>query len=376
MSIFPYTISHDQTADGVTVSPVERMQARLFSRYWVAAGSSLLVLLLMFTVYLNGYLSETGFFVTSGSILFLVVLFYALFRFRLNQKAADPSLTIPQVLCSILVLTVAMYYTQSSARPMFLPIVLMAFVFGVFRLSTLLLFIVAMMASGFYAVMIGMLLKFRPQDLDLRLELLRLIIFAIVILWFAVMGGYVSRLRKRLHESKLALEDLAIHDALTGSFNRHHMSNLLAQEKSRSDRSGGAFCIALLDLDLFKLVNDKYGHQVGDEVLKACATCGMQSVRPIDCFSRYGGEEFEVLLTQTDLQGAQIVAERIRIAVSSLRFPNIDPNLRVTVSIGLSQYRLKERIEDTERRADTALYRAKAAGRDRIEKEFADAAES
>lgn len=359
--------------DAGSVSNTDTRQARLLNRYWIAAGSSFLVLLFMFALYWDGYLKETGFYYTATGILFCVVLYYALFRSRLNLKASDPSLTIAQILSAIVVLTNAMYYTSSIARSLILPIVLMAFVFGVFRLGTRKLVYVALIAIMCYALMIRLLLHFRPQDVELRLEVLRLMVFGPILLWFAVMGGYISQLRKSLSDSRTAIAEMATRDPLTGAYNRRHLLNMLRQEKSRSDRSDGAFCIAILDLDFFKTINDTFGHQVGDEVLKACATCGMQAVRPIDCFGRYGGEEFELVLAQTHLEGARTAAERIRGAMDNLRFPHIDPKLNVTVSIGLAQYRPKESVEETEKRADAALYRAKAAGRNRIESESANA---
>lgn len=302
----------------------------------------------------------------SIGILLLAVLFYALFRSGLNLKAGDPSLTIPQVLSAILMLTIAMYYTTSAARSVLLPFTLMAFVFSVFRLPIQKLVCVALVTVTAYAVMIGLLLNFRPQEVDLRLEILRLTVFGVVLLWFSITGSHIGRLRKKLTESKVAIEKLALHDSLTGAFNRRHLSNMLRQEKLRCDRSGETFSIALLDLDFFKRLNDEFGHQAGDEVLKACVECGNRAIRPIDCFGRFGGDEFELLFTQTDLEGARVVAERIRVAMSELRFPQISPDLKMTVSIGLAQYRSKEEIGETEKRADAALYRAKAAGRNQI----------
>jgi diguanylate cyclase len=362
-------------ADAESISNTESRQARLLKRYWIAAGSSFLVFLFMFALSWDNYLNETGFYFTTIGILFSGVLYFALFRSGLNLKASDPSLTIPQVLTAIVILTIAMYYTSSSARSLIEPIVLMAFVFGVFRLDTRKLVYVALIAIMCYALMIWLLLYFRPQEVEMRLEVLRLMVFGPILLWFAVMGGYISRLRKNLSDRKSAMEEMSIRDPLTGAHNRRYLLNMLRQEESRSDRSGEAFCIAILDLDFFKTINDRFGHQVGDEVLKACATCGTQAVRPMDCFGRYGGEEFEVVLAQTNLEDARTVAERIRSAIDNLRFPNIDPKLNVTVSIGIAQYHPKESAEETEKRADVALYRAKALGRNRIETESANAEE-
>jgi diguanylate cyclase (GGDEF)-like protein len=245
----------------------------------------------------------------------------------------------------------------------------MAYVFGVFRLGTRKLVYVALIAIMCYALMVRLLLHFRPQEVDLRLEILHLVVFGPTLLWFAVMGGYISQLRKELSDSKVVIEEMATRDALTGAYNRRHLLSMLLHLKSRSDRSKEVFCVGILDLDFFKAINDTFGHQVGDEVLKACARCGIEAVRSIDCFGRYGGEEFEVLLAQTELEGARIAAERIRSSIEKLRFPHIDPKLHVTASIGLARYYPKEKVEETEKRADAALYRAKVAGRNRIEVE-------
>ena len=111
-------------ADAGSVSSADTTQTRLLKRYWIAAGGSFLVLLFMFALYWDGYLKETGFYYTAAGILFCVVLYYALFRSGLNLKARDPSVTIAQILSAIVVLTIAMYCTSSSARSVILPIVL------------------------------------------------------------------------------------------------------------------------------------------------------------------------------------------------------------------------------------------------------------
>lgn len=351
------------------------MRARFLKSYWAAVASSCVVLLSIFLFYRTGYLTETGFGIVSGGILFLCVFYYVLFRSGLNFRAGDPSLTVAQVLSATLMLMIAMFHTVAGARSALLPFVLMTFVFGVFRLSIHKLIWIALAIITGYAVMIAALLHYRSQDVDLRFEIPHLAILGIVLLWFSVTGNYVNALRKKLVASKVAIEELATRDPLTGVYNRRHLSNMLQQERLRSDRFGGAFCIAILDLDFFKKINDTFGHQAGDEVLKACAKCGSHVIRPIDCFGRYGGEEFEVLLVQTDLDGARIVAERMRHAIAGLRFPHISSDLAVTVSIGLAQYRPGEDIEVVRKRADAALYRAKAGGRNRVEVESEDVEE-
>ena len=127
------------------------------------------------------------------------------------------------------------------------------------------------------------------------------------------------------------------------------------------------FYVAILDLDSFKNINDTFGHSAGDDVLKEFARIVKNQVRVSDYFGRFGGEEFLLLLTQTTLATAPVFAERIRAIVESCDWPSIPHQLKVTVSTGIAEYRLQENIENTLRRADAALYRAKQAGRNRVE---------
>jgi len=210
-------------------------------------------------------------------------------------------------------------------------------------------------------------MRYRPDALDPELEFFRLWVLAGVIIWFALMGGYVSGLRRELAEGKAALTDLATRDELTGTHNRRYLTEMLRQEKSRTDRNHDPFCIGMLDLDFFKRVNDTFGHHGGDDVLREFARCAQDETRPTDCFGRWGGEEFMLILSETRLEGARNRGERLRAATERLTFPTLDPSLTVTVSIGLSQYRPGEDIAQTQKRADEALYRAKANGRNRVE---------
>jgi diguanylate cyclase (GGDEF)-like protein len=123
----------------------------------------------------------------------------------------------------------------------------------------------------------------------------------------------------------------------------------------------------MMDIDKFKNINDTYGHQTGDQVLRTFAAVIRSILRKTDFCGRYGGEEFLVLLTQTDLQAAKVFAERIRGSVENSFFPDLGPDSRVTVSLGLVEHQMQENIEKTISRADDALYKAKKKGRNRVE---------
>jgi diguanylate cyclase (GGDEF)-like protein len=167
---------------------------------------------------------------------------------------------------------------------------------------------------------------------------------------------------QRLRAANKTISELAIRDALTGVFNRRHIVN----EVSRAEAGARRFSICLLDLDHFKSINDTYGHATGDDTLKAVATAIQAEVRKDDCFGRYGGEEFLLLLIDTDLDGSRQFLERIRLRIEALVLNGIATIPGVTVSVGIAQYRQGETYAQTINRADQALYGAKAAGRNRI----------
>ena len=353
---------------GFSIFPKDNpQQAHRLKRYFIAVLTSLLVLYFMGAVHIAGYMELRGLQACAVAMILCFAMFYTVFRSGLNLRFRDPSLTGAQMLSAFIVTTIAAYYTQNEARGVFLPVLLMCFYFGIYRLDTSQMTTLALTSIACYGIMVWMLYQFRTNTLDLHLETLRLWILSVVLLWFALMSGHVSHLRKELANSKSAIETLLKVDELTGAGNRRYLTHLLEQEKSRSDRSGTTFCLAMLDLDFFKKVNDSYGHPSGDKVLKVFAQVAQEGLRKIDYFGRYGGEEFMLIMSETRMDGAQIKAERLRSNVEHMRFAEIDPNLAQTVSIGVAEYRRGESIEQIQQRADRAMYRAKSNGRNRVE---------
>ena len=157
-------------------------------------------------------------------------------------------------------------------------------------------------------------------------------------------------------------------DPLTGISNRAAIEAEAIRALERAPRKGGAMSLLMLDLDHFKAINDRHGHAAGDRVLRAAADAWHTVLRGRDPLGRIGGEEFVVVCADTTLEQALAVAERLREATATLQFDDIDPGLRVTVSIGVAQsQRSDDTHEDVLARADAALYRAKQRGRDRVE---------
>lgn len=164
------------------------------------------------------------------------------------------------------------------------------------------------------------------------------------------------------------LYELATVDGLTGLLVRRHFDERLREEWQRTRRYGGEFTLGILDLDDFKRLNDTYGHQIGDAVLREAARAVQRNMRGADLAGRFGGEEFSVLLPRTKVDEALGVAQRIREEVAALRMSAGAPLPEVTVSIGLAGYPASGEAELSEliAHADSALYSAKHAGKNRV----------
>ena len=169
-----------------------------------------------------------------------------------------------------------------------------------------------------------------------------------------------------LEASNHKLSQMAIHDAMTGAFNRGHVQELLRQEVARFARYRQPMCVLLLDIDHFKQVNDRYGHALGDKVLREMSVATLTTLREGDIYGRWGGEEFITVLPNITLQGALEAAERLRTDIAAQRIPTQradEPSIGITVSIGVAEVQDSESAEDLVARADAALYQAKASGR-------------
>ena len=155
-------------------------------------------------------------------------------------------------------------------------------------------------------------------------------------------------------------------DALTNLNNRRQFEVRLKQEIATTKRQKNPLCAMMVDIDFFKKVNDTYGHASGDAVLRTVASIIKEHLRESDIPSRYGGEEFAVLLPYTHIEEAKIVGERLRKAVETTPIPIDKKNINVTISMGLAEFDVKESGEELFKRADSALYEAKEGGRNRV----------
>jgi diguanylate cyclase (GGDEF)-like protein len=182
----------------------------------------------------------------------------------------------------------------------------------------------------------------------------------------ALRNHELSAAYAKLEERANTLTHLSLRDGLTGLFNRRHFDELLPLELSRSATFGQPVSLGLVDIDHFKKVNDNHSHVAGDGVLRVVAQVLQRELRQADSPARYGGEEFALILPHTSLDGARIAAEKVRVAIATWDWGKLTPGHDVTASIGLAQWTPGESPLDLLKRADTALYEAKRAGRNRV----------
>jgi diguanylate cyclase (GGDEF)-like protein/hemerythrin-like metal-binding protein/PAS domain S-box-containing protein len=170
----------------------------------------------------------------------------------------------------------------------------------------------------------------------------------------------LKRLTVELHQKNLELQEIAAKDTLTGIFNRYAFDCKAAEESERCQRYGYPLSVILFDLDSFKIVNDAWGHDVGDSVLVRVAEAAKSTVRKQDTLARWGGEEFVVLMPHTDLASAVKAAEKLRDTFATLRHPDI--NATVTASFGATEFIRSETKESWFRRVDYAMFCSKNKG--------------
>jgi len=339
---------------GITLEdPRQRLR---FRRYLIAAATTSMFIALLAICRAKGLIESRPFMMASVSSVGAIVVFYAMFRFEWNRKARDPSLTLPMMLWAIATVTYVLHHAGPAAGIFLLmyPVILF---FGVFRLRTPAMLALTGMILAAYAPILWKASGVGLHDSP-AIHVLQWIVLAAVLTWFSFMGGYVHDMRMRLRESEV--------DELTGAFTRRRILQVLDHEKTQCDRGAGPLSVCVIDLDLFKHVNDTLGHSAGDRVLQNFVGIVQGELRAIDFVGRFGGEEFLLVLTQTSLEGACECAERVRAQTERKTMQAFGVTSGITVSVGVAQYRPGESPRETIARADAALYRAKRDGRNRV----------
>lgn len=292
-------------------------------------------------------------------------------RTGVSNRLHDPSLTLPQMAWTITSGAVA-YVLAGEARGLVPSVLAMILFFGTFSLTMGGVIGIGVYALLAFACAIGVSTRLSAQPFG-YLDTAYALMVLIVLVGCIALNVRIQRIRMRLREQREALaqalevnRELASRDELTGLINRRAMMDLMDLEHRRNLRTGRSLLLAQLDIDHFKPINDRHGHAMGDRALQAFAGTVQANVRDTDVLARWGGEEFVLMLCDTEMQDAHELLERIRQAVEALEIPHPRGVVRMAVSAGLAMHRAGDTVEHTLERADQALYTAKALGRNRV----------
>lgn len=206
-------------------------------------------------------------------------------------------------------------------------------------------------------------------DYQLIWQISGVLLFCIFVLYWRARTYHrfyqtLSRVNERLKESNQKLEELSNTDVLTGVYNRRKLIEVIEAELNKGARYGNTCSLIMFDIDHFKNINDSHGHQAGDRVLKSVSLATKNAIRETDSIGRWGGEEFIVLLPETELNEAKSVATKLQLRIKQLSFAPLD--LTVTASFGVATYNKHEDCDTFIHRADEFMYQAKENGRDQV----------
>jgi diguanylate cyclase len=301
------------------------------------------------------------------------LVFYALVRSGLATHGPDPGLARTQLVAGILLMYAA-YASLGPAATGLLVVMASHVVYSMFSMTPRQVWVlVGATLSGLVLTMwvCGILW---PERYLVGVQVSGLLYALLVMPLIALLAYRVTAMTKRLRDQHAELQtamarlhELATRDELTRTHNRRHMNEVLRAQQAQHRRLGDTMSLALVDIDLFKSVNDRHGHAAGDEVLRRFAEIVQQHLRVHDQLSRWGGEEFLVLMPHTAQAQALATLERLQQALARLSRDCMPAGLVITFSAGVAEVGGEEPIEAAIERADQAMYRAKTLGRARCE---------
>ncbi|MDO8298588.1 GGDEF domain-containing protein [Lacisediminimonas sp.] len=305
-----------------------------------------------------------------GATLLINALFLSLIASGWSRRWPDPSLTAVQVFAACAVNLAGMMMAPQLAH-VFIVVLFMPLSYASLHFTQrmyLAIWLYLSVAVGVAIVATGAFRNVADHNWAGQLLFWAVVVFTIG--RFLSINAVVSRLRldlkkknEELQSATGKLTELASRDELTGLWNRREFMRLLQDEARRAARSQTSFCVAIIDIDHFKEVNDKYGHLVGDAVLHELGQLLEFSRRATDSLGRYGGEEFTLLLQGARASTATVALERTRNLVAQHDWSGIAPDLHLTISAGIGAWHPGDTLTVVMNRADSALYEAKNAGR-------------
>ncbi|QUS40477.1 GGDEF domain-containing protein [Tardiphaga alba] len=350
-----------------------RRAAQRRPAYVAQAASYGLDAALLLLYHFAGVVSATasGLYLAAGLIVTGIALYAS--ELHLNDRFRDHYLTVPLCVSSITIQLFAIYLAPQVGI-YFILLIFVVLGFGALRMSARQTALVWTFAT------LGLAALFLMTDRTITLpvgstteRLLAVAVFVTALGRCASTGLYGSSMREMLYrrsndlrEANARIEELAQLDELTGAFNRRYIMKCLNDEIAKVQQQGTICSVAIIDLDHFKRINDRYGHPVGDEVLRSFAISIFANIRMVDKLGRYGGEEFLLVLPDNTVEQSLQIVERLRGIIADLDWASVAPDLSLTMSAGISGIAPNDTAEDVLARADRALYSAKDAGRNRV----------
>jgi diguanylate cyclase (GGDEF)-like protein len=358
----------------VTDKAIQRL---LLKRFALAAGTYLLVIVLVWVAIFAGYYyaPKQAALISTVLVLSMLATLTVVFLCGFNRRFKDPSLTELQVVLALGWQTYLLSQLD-SARGTFLLVYVLILLFGLFHLPPKIFTRAALLAlSGFVGLNLWEAMHEQLQDPDLAA--LQVCTLFIALFWLCLYARFVQRSRFRMHQRRVTLqahqdtlrgmmfqlEELAATDELTNLYNRRHFLRMATRELEVMD---GNYTqgLALIDLDHFKRVNDVHGHAAGDRVLQAFAASAIKCLREDDILARYGGEEFVLLVPRCTRAQLLDCCERIRRMFEQVQVAGL-AQLDLSLSVGMTLLETGDDMDKALQRADQALYSAKHGGRNR-----------
>lgn len=375
--VFPLTDAimdfDDSAAEVVRLSrrevDVRRLpgQRTLFQKWLIAISLVSLYLMVVVVFHALGMVQTQTVMVLGAMIGGGLLLFLAVFKSGLNRKFSEKRLKFPIVACALGGLLVV-FYLDPVTQIALAPFAFVALAYGMYRIQRVQSYLLGFLFVAGYATVVALHYWEQQNEALLRLELMHLLALGAAIPAFLFLIAKVQLLHHILHRASRKIKNIqedAQRDTLLGCFNRRYIVAALEEQRQVADETGIPLCLAVIDLDHFKRVNDELGHLGGDEVLRHFARVAQENVRAGDIFGRYGGEEFLLIFPATSLLPALNTCERIRAQVEAHAWKGLLRG-KVTVSIGVTQYVPGESVLEFFSRADTATYLAKEGGRNQV----------
>lgn len=345
-----------------------RAAKRTISEKWLIASALIAMYFLCnFSFYKLGLEQKSTLLVLAGLITFGMISFFIAFKAKINIHFHEQRLKLPIIVMAFCYMLV-IFYLDPATQIIFTPFAFIAIAYAMYRVRTnTMSTVVACTLSGFGIVIFMHYRQWHNLAL-LKLEVMHFLVLLLSLPLFIFQINKVQHLNRILRKASRKIKYIqadAKRDVLIDCFNRRYMVAALEEQKQLADENTTPLCLAVIDLDHFKKINDELGHLGGDEVLRLFSRIAQENVRSEDIFGRYGGEEFLLIFPATSLLPALNTSERIRGEVE--HFPWDDAlEHGVSVSIGVTQYIPGESVLELFSRADTAMYLAKQGGRNQV----------